>query len=93
MFKFPRSFFSNLLFSLNQLLSSAEPENENKLQMVSTGYFLGKKNLSEKIRTNYNWDKMHVTIFIIYPELSKKSLIEESTDSTLNCCTEVLNFS
>lgn len=44
-FKFPKAFLSNLLFSLNQMLSSAEPENENKLQMVSTGYFVGKKNL------------------------------------------------
>lgn len=93
MFKFPRAFLSNLLFSLNQLLSSTEPENENKLQMVSTGYFGKKKNLLEKIRTNYDWDKMHVTIFIIYPELSKKSLIEGSTDSLLNCRAEVLNFS
>lgn len=42
-FKFPKAFLSNLLFSLNQMLSSAEPENENKLQMVSTGYFVGKK--------------------------------------------------
>lgn len=25
------------------MLSSAEPENENKLQMVSTGYFVEKK--------------------------------------------------
>lgn len=40
--KFPRAFLSNLLFSLNQMLSSAEPENENKLQMVSMGY-LGEK--------------------------------------------------
>lgn len=54
------------------MLSSAEPEKENKLQMVSTGYF-GEKNLFEKIRTNYDWDKMHVPIFIIYPELSEKS--------------------
>lgn len=72
MLKFPKAFLSNLLFSLNQMLSSAEPENENKLQMVSTGYFVGEKNLFEKIRKSHDWDKMHVSIFIIHPELSKK---------------------
>lgn len=92
MFKFPRAFLSNLLFSLNRMLSSAEPENENKPQMVSTGYF-GGKNLFEKLRTNYDWDKMHVPIFIIYPELSEKSLTEKSSYGLLNYTAEVLNFS
>lgn len=92
MFKFPRAFLSNLLFSLNRMLSSAEPENENKPQMVSTGYF-GGKNLFEKLRTNYDWDKMHVPIFIIYPELSEKSLTEKSSYGLLNYTAEVSNFS
>lgn len=39
--------------------------------------FCGEKNLFEKIRKSHNWDKMHVSIFIIYAELSKKSLIEK----------------
>lgn len=78
MFKFPRAFLSNLLFSLNQMLSSAEPENENKLQMVSTGYFGGKKYLFDKIRANYDWNKMCVVLFIIYPELSKKLFADKN---------------
>lgn len=92
MFKFPRAFPSNLLFSLNQMLSSAEPENENKLQMVSTGYF-GKQISLKKIRMNYDWDKMHVSMFVIYPEFSKTSLIEKSSYGLLNYTAEVLNFS
>jgi len=36
---------------------------------------------------------MHVPIFVIYPELSKKSLIEKSTSGLPNYTAEVLNFS
>lgn len=50
------------------------------------------RNLFERIRTNYDWDKMHVPIFIICPELSKKSLIERSTYGLLIYTADALNF-
>lgn len=33
---------------------------------------LWRKNVFEKIRKSHDWDKMHVSMFIIYPELSKE---------------------
>lgn len=90
---FPDPFFQTCYFLWISCLVQQSLKMKTNSKWSPQDIFWGKKNLFEKIRTNYNWDKMHVTIFIIYPELSKKSLIEESTDSTLNCCTEVLNFS
>lgn len=53
-----------------------------------------KKNLFEKIRKSHDWDKVHVSIFIIYPIQSflKKSFLEKSY-RLLKFAAEVLNFS
>lgn len=54
---------------------------------------LWKKNVFEKIRKSHDWDKMHISMFFIYPELSKEIVTRKKSCRLLKFTAEVLNFS